>query len=178
MGWLRDHALIVSLGVFLVTSIVSMLVIGYLGVVAGIAFLSGQMSVGFLFGLGPYLVVLALLLILTTVSGLSLGWEALRRLSHGLAALRRLPLPRGGRLYDGFERLEERSTVFDALDLSAFVAPREPSEDEKLEALKQQYVEGDINEVEFEREIDRLHTTDSLDKDVYQARESRNTAHE
>lgn len=169
MGWLRDHSLAVSMGVFLVSGIVSALVIGYIGIIVGLAFVSGGLTVGFLLDLAPYLPVLAILLILTAVSGLSLGWEALRRLS----------LPRGGRLHSVLERLERRNSALDTLGLSTFVAPPEQSDEEKLDALKQRYVEGDINEAQFERELDRLNTSGSPNNTPsYRERESRTTEHE
>lgn len=156
------------MSVFLVSSIVLALVIGYIGIVVGVAFISGGLTVDFLLGLAPYLPVLAILLILTAISGLSLGWTALRRLS----------LPRGGRLHSVLERLERRTPALDMLGLSTFVAPPEQSDEEKLDALKQRYVEGEINEAEFERELERLNTTGSSDSKPYQVSESRTTERE
>lgn len=169
MGWLRDHSLAVSMGVFLVSSIVLALVIGYIGIIVGVAFISGGLTVNFMLGLAPYLSVLAILLILTAVSGLSIGWTVLRRLS----------LPRGGRLHYVLERLEGRNSALDTLGLSTFVAPPEQSDEDKLDVLKQRYVEGDINEAQFERELDRLNTTGSSDSNPsYRVMESQTTERE
>jgi uncharacterized membrane protein len=156
MGWFRDHHLAVSTGAFLVFGSMLALVLGYVGLVLSSAFwsVSGQSVVGVLLDLAiPYLPIIAVLLIATIGSVVSLGWAVLRRLS----------LPRSDRLHSTAERIEQSSSILDTLSLSDFVAPPEPSEEEKLETLKQQYVRGDISEAEFERKIDQLTASESMD---------------
>lgn len=169
MGWLRDHLFAVSMVVFIVSGIVSALVIGYVGLLVASAFWSGELTVSFLLGLAPSLVILAVLLVVTALSGVSLGWAVLRRLS----------LPRGKRLYPLIERLERRNSKLDTLGLSKFVEPPEPSKEEKVDEVKQQYVEGTINEDEFEREIERLTSeSNKRDDEPFRARNARSSERE
>jgi uncharacterized membrane protein len=155
MGWFRDHHLAVSTGAFLVFGSMLALVLGYVGLVLSSAFwsVSGQSVVEVLLDLAIYLPIIAVLLIATIGSVVSLGWAMLQRVSF----------PRSERLHSTAERVEKSSSILDTLSLSDFVAPPEPSDEEKLEALKQQYVRGDINEEEFERKIDQLTVSESMD---------------
>ena len=159
MSWFRDHPFAVSLGAFLVFGSMLALVLGYVGLILFSAFwtIGGKSIVDVLIELWiPYLPIIAVLLIGTVGSGASLAWAVLGHLS-----LQRFSLPRSERLQSTVERAERSNSTLDTLGLSDFVAPKEKSDEEKLEALKQRYVEGEIDEEEFEREIERLNATES-----------------
>jgi hypothetical protein len=156
MGWFRDHRLAVSLGALLVFGGMLALVLGYVGLVVSSAFWSvgGPSVVNVLSELAlPFLPIIAFLLVTTVVSGVSAVWTVLGRLS----------LPRSERLQSTAERIEQSNSTLNRLGLSDFVAPPERTDEEKVETLKQQYVEGEIDEEEFEREIERLNTTEPTD---------------
>jgi hypothetical protein len=156
MGWLRDHHFSVSLGTFLVFASLLTLVLGYVGIILASAWFTGSIG-GIPSELALYLPIIAILLIATVGSGVSLGWAVLRHLS-------RSSFPRSERLHSATERMEQSNSILNSLSLSDFVAPERSDEDEDaLSALKQKYVEGEINEDEFEREIDRLTATESMD---------------
>ena len=165
MGWFRDNALVVWLGLLLVSGTLLAVVLGYAGLVVYSALGSGTGVVGVLAELAvPYLPVVALLLVVAVVSGLGFGWELLRRLS----------IPRSERLRSAAERVEREHPAVDGLGLSDVVAPPEPSADERaenaLDDLKRRYVAGEIDETTFERKLDRLVANESVD-DVRAARE-------
>lgn len=154
MGWFRDHRLAVSLGAFLIFGSMLALVGGYVGMVllSTLWTIGGPSVVDLLIELWiPYLPIITVLLIGTVGSGASLAWTVLGRLSF----------PRSERLQSSVQYMEQSHSTLDTLGLSDFVAPRESSDEEKMEALKQRYVEGEIDEQEFEREIERLNTTES-----------------
>ena len=72
MGWFRDNALVVWLGLLLVSGTLLAVVLGYAGLVVYSALGSGTGVVGVLAGLAvPYLPVVALLLVVAVVSGLA-----------------------------------------------------------------------------------------------------------
>lgn len=152
MGWFRDHRFGISVGTFLIFASLLALVLGYVGITIASAWTFGGSVVGVLGNLAmPFLPIIAILLIATVVSGVSFGWAVLRRLS----------IPRSERLHSAAERIERSNSVLGTLSLSDFVAP-EQSDEDALETLKQQYVAGEIDEEEFERQLDRL-TTESHD---------------
>ncbi|WP_435344759.1 hypothetical protein [Haloarchaeobius sp. HRN-SO-5] len=56
-------------------------------------------------------------------------------------------------------------------DLSGWLAPTEPTAEEKLEAVKQAYVDGDLSGREFERELERLYEAEAaLDREDVSSR--------
>lgn len=130
--------------------------LGYVGLVLFTTFwtLGGPSIVDVLLDLAiPYLPIIAVLLVATVGSGASLAWAVLGHLS--------LSLPRNERLQSTVQRMERSNSMLDTLGLSEYVAPTERSDEEKMDALKQRYVEGEIDEDEFEREIERLNASDS-----------------
>ncbi|EMA44746.1 SHOCT domain-containing protein [Halococcus saccharolyticus] len=161
MGWLRDNALAVWLGVLLVSGILLTVVLGYVGLVVTTALGGGAGAVGVLSGLAlPYLPIVAVLVVATVISGLGFSWSLLRRLS----------IPRSERLQSAAERVEREYPAIDGLGLSETVAPPEPSTEDALDDLKRRYVAGEIDEPTFERKLDRLVANESVD-DVRAARE-------
>lgn len=166
MGWFRDHLFVISLCTFLVSSLVSVLVVGFGAVVVLSALLSGSLTLDFLVGLWPLLLVLAVLVSTTVLSGLGLGWSAFSRLSVPSISTRRIT----ERLHPLVQTLEQHNATLASLSLSERVAPPEPPYEEKLQQLKQQYVGGEINEAEFERRVERLTTVDTTPVDAVRER--------
>lgn len=156
MGWFRDHLFVISLSVFLVSVAVSVLIAGFGGMVILSALLSGSLTVDFLLGLWPYIPVLALLFTTTVLSSLGMGWSIVSRLSVPSLGVGRV----FERLHPAIERLEQKNATLASLSLAERVAPPEPSDAEKLQRLKQQYVDGTIDEAEFERRVEHLTTAD------------------
>ncbi|NUB94008.1 SHOCT domain-containing protein [Haloterrigena sp. SYSU A558-1] len=85
-----------------------------------------------------------------------------------VSVLRTASLPRSDRLVSIVERLEREYPVLRQLDASERV---EPTTEDRRQRLKEQYVDGEISEAEFEREMQRL-----LDDDAADA-QSRSNAH-
>jgi uncharacterized membrane protein len=157
MGWLRDNALAVWLGVLLVSGILLTLVLGYVGLVVSTALGGGAGAVDVLSGLAfPYLPIVAVLVVATVISGLGFGWSLLRRLS----------IPRSERLRSVAERVEREYPMIDTLGLSDMFSPPEPSAEERaenaLDDLKRRYVAGEIDEATFERKLDHLVANESV----------------
>jgi hypothetical protein len=159
MGWAKRHLLVTSLvGLLLSVSLLAALV-GYLGVVVYAALVSGGPIVGPLVELAlPFLLGVAVLLTVATLSGVGLT----------VAVLRRLSLPRSARVHAVVDHVEREYSPLKSPVFADFLAPPEPSADERAERaladLKQQYVEGELTEAEFERKVDRLVATDSVDE--------------
>jgi uncharacterized membrane protein len=161
MGWLRNNAFVISLGVLLVSGTLLAVVLGYVGLVVYSALGTGASMVGVLSGLAfPYLPIVAVLLVISVISAIGFGWGILRRLS----------IPRSERLETAAERAEQRYPMLDGLGLSERVSPPEPSTEDALEDLKRRYVAGELDEASFERKLDRLVANDSVD-DVRAERE-------
>lgn len=165
MGWVRKNLLVGSLVLFLIAGSLLALVLGYAGLVVYSAFLSGGALVDAVLGLAfPYLPIAAALLAVVIVAGLGFC----------VALLRRLSIPRSERLGSLLAGVERHSPLLDRLDLSSLVRPPRPSEAERAENaladLKRRYVADEITEAEFERKLDRLVASDSVD-DARAARE-------
>ena len=161
MAWFRDNALAVWLGLLLVSATLLAVVFGYVALVVATAIGGGAGVVGVLSGLAfPYLPIVALLLVVATVSSIGLSWELLRRLS----------IPRSERLRSAAERVEREYPAIDGFGLSDVVAPPEPSAEDVLDDLKRRYVAGEIDEATFEQKLDRLVANESID-DATAARE-------
>lgn len=166
MNWVRNHPLAASLGALLLSGSLLVVMVGYVGLVVFSALVTEAAVLNVVGDLAfPYLPIVALLMVITTVSGIGLAWTLLRRFS----------LPQGGRLHTLTEYGEQRSSMLNALSLSELVAPPKRSAERRaedvFEALKQQYVEGDIDEYEFEQMLDLLVANDSMD-DARAVRES------
>ncbi|WP_336344145.1 SHOCT domain-containing protein [Halalkalicoccus ordinarius] len=96
--------------------------------------------------------------VLLTLSGISLLWIIVQNVS----------ILRIERIATLVERVEQTYPPFRILGLSDFLSPPKPSADEQAEQaladLKQQYVDGEITEAEFERKVDRLVASESIDE--------------
>ena len=71
----------------------------------------------------------------------------------GVSILRNGALPRDDRLVSLVERLEREYPVLRQFDASGRV---EPTVEDRKRELKEQYVEGEISNAEFERRMERL----------------------
>lgn len=163
MGWLSRHSLAISSIVLLVASVLLAVVLGYTGLVAYSGLAAGAALASVLTELAvPYLPIVALLLVTVVVSGTVATWSALRRLS----------IPRSERFGTAAERIEDRYPIIDGFGISEFVSPPEPTTEEALADLKRRYVAGELDEAAFERKLDRLVATESVD-DVRAERERR-----
>lgn len=159
MGWLSKRGLGLSLVVLLVSSSLLAAVLGYLGLVVYSALITGTPIVGILTGMAvPYLPVVAVLLVLVVLSGGWFGWSLLRRAS----------IPKNERLASVARRAEREVPLLGTFGLSKSLSPPEPSPEEQAERtlaeLKRQYVDGEIDEREFERRVDRLVLNDSIEE--------------
>ncbi|SEP06175.1 Short C-terminal domain-containing protein [Halogranum amylolyticum] len=158
MGWVKRHLLVTSLVGLLLSVGLLTGVVGYLGVVVYAALASGGPVVGPLVELAlPFFVALAVLLTVATLSGVGLT----------VAVLRRLSVPRSQRAHALVDRIERTYSPLDSVVFADFLAPPAPSDEERaeraLDDLQRRYVEGELTEAEFERKLDRLVATDSLD---------------
>ena len=84
-----------------------------------------------------------------------------------VSVLRATSLPRSDRLVSIVERLEREYPILRQFDVSERV---EPTTEDRRQQLKEQYVDGEISEAEFEREMQRL-----LDDDTADAQSQSNT---
>ena len=95
------------------------------------------------------------------VIALVLGLVALVFLAATVVSvLRAKSLPRSDRLVSIVERLEREYPILRQFDVSERV---EPTTEDRRQRLKEQYVDGEISEAEFEREMQRLLDDDSAD---------------
>lgn len=134
-------------------------VIGYVGLVAYSALVTGTPIVELLLDIAvPFLVAVVVLVGLLAASGIGVLWALAARAS-------RFRSDRAARIA---EYLEREYPPLRVLGLSDLIAPPEPSAEERAERaladLKRQYVEGSITEAEFERKVDRLIETESIDE--------------
>ncbi|MCL7416387.1 MAG: gas vesicle protein GvpG [Halalkalicoccus sp.] len=159
MGWLSKRGLGISLMVLLVSSSLLAVVLGYVGLVVYSAMMTGTPIVGLLIDMTiPYLPAVAVLLTLVVLSGTWFSWSLVRRAS----------VPKSERLASVASRAEREIPLLGSLGLSDSLAPPEPTPEERAERtlaeLKRQYVDGEIDEHEFERRVDRLVSNDSLEE--------------
>ncbi|PSP90453.1 hypothetical protein BRC90_00595 [Halobacteriales archaeon QS_4_69_34] len=158
MGRSGKSLFVASLLGLLVSGALLIVVLGYFAVVIYSALRTGTPIVGVLLDLAfPYLAIVGVLVVVTTVTAVG----------SVLGLLRRASIPRSARLQSVLERAERRHPIVEAFGLSGLVAPPEPSAEERAEealaALKRRYVAGEIDEETFERKLDRLVSNDSLD---------------
>lgn len=152
MLWLSALGLLVFGGLFV-------LVLGYAGLVVLSAMATQSSVVPTLLDLAiPFVPVLGVLLVATVLSGVGVAWGLLHGTSRG----------NYGRLKSLVERAEREYSELRVLGLSDALEPPEPTAEERaedaLERLRRQYVEGEIDEREFERKVDRLVANESLDE--------------
>ncbi|WP_440007348.1 SHOCT domain-containing protein [Halomicrococcus sp. SG-WS-1] len=79
-----------------------------------------------------------------------------------VTAVRRASLPRNDRLARLAETVERASPKARSVGLSDRVAP---TTEDRIDDLKQRYVEGDIGELEYERRLQELMDDESVDAD-------------
>lgn len=159
MGLLRNRALWVALLGVVLSGLLLLLVLGYVGLVVYSALVGGASVVETLLEVAvPALVGIGLLVVLLVTSGVALLYVLVRNAS----------LPRSDRLASLAGRLEREYPPLRAVGLSDLLAPPEPSAEERAERaladLKRQYVEGEITESEFERRVDRLVSNETVDE--------------
>jgi uncharacterized membrane protein len=159
MGLLKNKWLwVAALGVLLSAGLLVVLV-GYVGLVVYTALLTGAPIVSTLVDIAlPTLLGLAVLTVLFAVSLVGLLYVLVQNAS----------LPRSERIAALAERAEKEYSPLKVVGLSDLLTPPEPSADEQAERalarLKQQYVDGELSEEEFERKVDRLVSNDSIDE--------------
>ena len=159
MALLRNKWLWVSvLGVVLSGGLL-LVVMGYLGLIVYSGVATGTPIVDVLLDIAvPVLVSVVFLVALLLFSGIGLLWIVVQNAS----------IPRSERIAILAERVERKYPPLRVLGLSEFLSPPEPSADEQAEQalaeLKQQYVDGEITEAEFERKVDRLVANESIDE--------------
>lgn len=168
MGWVRNNLLWLSLVGLLVSGVLLAVVVGFAALVAYSALASGATVPAALLDAGArFLPVAAVLAVVAALSAAGLGWALVSKAASA-------SMPRSQRLASAFERLEREYPPLRALGLSGAMSPPEPSAEERAEdalaTLRRQYVEGELTEAEFERRLDRLVRTESLD-DARAARE-------
>jgi hypothetical protein len=159
MGWIRNHAFGLSLGMLLVSGGLLVLVVGYIGLLLFSAVETGASVVSVLSGLMiPYAPVVAVLLAILLVSGIVFSWKTL---AFGWRSMRRVTMPKSERLKNAAEHAEEKYPIFDALELAELVAPAESSTEDAIEDLKRQYIAGNLSENELEQRLNHLVAAES-----------------
>jgi hypothetical protein len=151
--WLRDYAPVV-LGVGLLATA------GLSVAVVGVAMFALGTGTDPLVVLGGTLATLAVLVTVAVIAGVALAWTVLTRLAGALV---------GGvrgvraRLAERLARLESRARPLSRLGLADRVAPAEYTP--LVDPLKRRYVDGDLDDVEFERRLEALLDAGRLDAD-------------
>ncbi|MFH5801087.1 SHOCT domain-containing protein [Haladaptatus sp. CMAA 1911] len=150
--WVSMLGLLLSGGLLLV-------VVGYLALVVYMGMVSGTPIVDSLLNIAvPTIITVAVLVVIFTLSSVGALWTIAQNAS----------LPRSTRLGKLVEHLERKYSPLGPTGLSDTLTPPEPSAEEQTERalanLKQQYVNGDITEREFEQKVDRLVSNDSIDE--------------
>ncbi|MFC6836342.1 hypothetical protein [Halomarina ordinaria] len=145
--WVRRHLLgVLTLSLVVVT----VLLFGVLGLGALVAVASSGASVSALLGaVLPWAAAAVLLTALAVGLFVGLLWTLVSRLS--------VPrLPRSQRAADLLARVERHSGVARSVNASGFVAPPEPTPDERIGDLRRRYVDDDLTEDELERHLDAV----------------------
>lgn len=150
--WISILGALLSGGLLLV-------VLGYLGLVIYMGIMSGTPIVDNLLNIAvPTIVTVAILVVIFTLFSVGALWTIAQNAS----------LPRSTRLGKLVEHLERKYSPLGPTGLSDTLTPPEPSAEEQAERalanLKQQYVNGEITEREFEQKVDRLVSNDSINE--------------
>ena len=136
-------------GGFVVTGVL-LVGAGLIGLVEGLSALSGGVpaseELALLTVLGAAAEWVAAVLVLGLVAASFLGATV-------VSVLRRASLPRDDRLVSVVEWLERRYPALRRFDAAAKV---EPTSEHRQRRLRERYVDGEIGEAEFEREMERL----------------------
>lgn len=156
MGLLRNKLLWTSVLGIVLAGVLLLLAVGYLGVVVYAGLASGASPVAALLDVAvPAILGVGLLVVLLVVAGVTLVWTLVRHVSLSLR----------GWVVATAERLERAYPPLRILGLSELFAPA-LSADERSERaladLKRRYVDDELTEAEFERQVDRLVAGESL----------------
>jgi hypothetical protein len=144
MGLLDDRLLAGSLAGLVLSVTLLVGVFGYVAVLAVAAVVPGGSGVDALLGvLFPA--------VLATAALVGTGLLSVVGLVVGVG--RRLSVPKSERAAEAVGRVEAYSDRLASVGLSAHLAPPEPTVEERLAALKERYVEGELTEREFERRL-------------------------
>lgn len=144
MGLLDDRLLAGSLAGLVLSVGLLVGVVGYVAVLAVAAVVPGGSGVDALLGVVlPAALATAVLVATFLLSVVGLVASVGRRLS----------VPRSRHAADAVARVERHSDRLAAAGLSERLAPPEPGVEEQVAALKRRYVDGELSEREFEREL-------------------------
>lgn len=143
MNWVKDNRLLLLFAAIVLTTL-GAVGLGIVGVVA---------TVGALLGGGAVVQTVAAFLLGTL---LLVGVDIVLSVTLVRALARRASVPKSQRVADGLARLESVVPPLGSLGLSDVFAPPEPTVEERHEALTRRYVEGDLSESEYERELQAL----------------------
>lgn len=157
MSWLAENRLLLLFAGVVLTTLgaVGLTVVGIVATVG--ALLGGDAVVG---TFAPFFLGALLFVGLDIVCAVALARELARRAS----------VPRSRRVADGLRRVESVVPPLSALGLADRVAPPEPSFSDRHEELTRRYVEGEITEATYERELAAL--LDETDESVREGRET------
>lgn len=144
MGLLDDRLLAGSLAGLVLSVGLLVGVIGYVGVLAVAAVVPGGTGVDALLGV----VLPAALATVVLVATFLLSAVGLL-----VSVGRRLSVPRSQRAADAVASVEQYSDRLASVGLSDRLAPPQPGVEERLTDLKRRYVDGELSEREFEREL-------------------------
>jgi len=159
MAFLTNKWLWITLLGAVLSGSLLLVVVGYIGLLVYSGLVSGTPIVSLLLEIAlPALVSIAVLVALLSLSTVGTLWIVVQNAS----------VPRSERIATLIDRLEREYSPLSSTGLAEWVRPPEPSADERAEQalaeLKQQYVDGEITEREFERKVDQLVTNDSIDE--------------
>ena len=143
MNWVRDNRLLLLFAAVVLTTL-GAIGLGIVGVVA---------TVGALLGGGAVIQTVAGFLLGTL---LLVGVDIVFSVALVRALARRASVPKSQRVAGGLGRLESVVPPLASLGLSDVFAPPEPTAEERHEALTRRYVEGEISEDRYERELQAL----------------------
>lgn len=147
-------------GGFVVTGL-GFVAVGLLGLIDALSVLTSRTAV-----YGGEFVLLAMLgeaaewVALAVILGILMGLFLLATL---VSVLRDATLPRDDRVATLVGRLERRYPLLDQFDVSERVGP---TVEDRRRRLKERYVDGEISEAEFEREMERLMDDESPDRET------------
>lgn len=159
MNWVKDNRLLLLFAAVVLTTL-GTVGIGIVGVVA---------TLGALLGGGAVVQTFATFLLGTL---LLVGVDIVLSVALVRALARRASVPKNQRVAGGLGRLESIIPPLASLGLSDVFAPPEPTVEERHEALTRRYVEGELSEAEYERELQALlgegerTETELLDDDI------------
>lgn len=154
---LQDGATVKTLLAGFLLSILALVATTTLGLLAALSALStptgGPLLFVLLDAIAPYIVASAVLGVVSFFFIVALS----------VAALSRASMPRDDRLARLARRIERHSSEAASLGLSEHV---EPTTEDRIEDLKEQYVAGEISELEYERRLENLLDESGVSEEV------------